>query len=588
MISQSKEDEMNLKTALVKAGFSAQMRFRSLLNPPVPSVGAAKIDADAWDYWQDGRIAFLNATIQESGSNIFMANSDLCYIKRLRGSVNIISTADMLHYSEAEVWPSPSTRAAQRGPAWWEAVLSALLCSPPVDDFPAGRPWVTQNDHINILDVHPYIGDGLVASWHVMQNLKFPCSLRHLSASLGYKHNKESATFAMERMEKTLSKHWCDGTATLFKVETNAKGELVQKIVRAKATVCSPEPQQLQAIPGCYQAYHGLTKLEWEICRMTPTGLIKIAPEKMMEFNGANDLVKKTAKELETDHVKNYESLLIHMMTDNTKPTQPGADPRQHEEEGQEVEVPEGDSPETTFKSEEDLKKAVDIVAEAKMFGMHNVRMLRSASGQVWAVCNKDNQAVPKHTIMGAYGAGKVREIPEGAMTAGRHVPFDLPLGDRTPIILAKKAPKEEHDEDDSIDFKVPETVYKATKALMKANNGAAVKLAGMGTLIPETQGAGKHGYVVEFPKGHAKHAITVFELKAESGSDKKVTSGNFFMPLAHPNGLTGSMGHVWRASFKPVHEKICLVKPFVNTTKTVHLLKDVPKFVGGPANKED
>jgi hypothetical protein len=161
-------------------------------------------------------------------------------------------------------------------------------------------------------------------------------------------------------------------------------------------------------------------------------------------------------------------------------------------------------------------------------------------------------------------------------------VGFDLPLGDRTPIILSKKVSKEDDEED--IGSKLPDTLYKATKALMKANQGAAVKLAGMGTLNPVTEGVSKHGYEVEFPKGSEKYVNYTFELKAESGAEKKITAGNFFGPLANPQGLMGLLSLCWKCSFKPVHSKVNPVKPFVITNKTLQLVKGEPMLLGGPA----
>ena len=139
-----------------------------------------------------------------------------------------------------------------------------------------------------------------------------------------------------------------------------------------------------------------------------------------------------------------------------------------------------------TFKSLEELKNSgVNVLAEARMHGMHSALILGDSSNRIWVLPSQDSLTVPKGTILGSYGSGKVREVPLGATTAGHHVPFGLPLGDRTPIILSKKSGKD--DASDDVGSKVPETLYKVTKALMKANQGAAVKLAGVDTLKPVT-----------------------------------------------------------------------------------------------------
>jgi len=179
---------------------------------------------------------------------------------------------------------------------------------------------------------------------------------------------------------------------------------------------------------------------------------------------------------------------------------------------------------------------------------------------------------------------------PEGLITSpsrGRYVPFSLPQGDRTPILLSKSANTPQEDGDEDTGTKLPETLYKVTKVVMKNNQGASFQIAGMGTLTPKTSAGGQHGYEVEFPHGHEKHVHYAFELKAANGAEKKTTSGNFFAPLANPKGLTGAIGHCWKCNFKQVHAKMNPTKPFVITTKALHLVKGEPMLIGGPAKPE-
>ena len=165
-------------------------------------------------------------------------------------------------------------------------------------------------------------------------------------------------------------------------------------------------------------------------------------------------------------------------------------------------------------------------------------------------------------------------------------MPFSLPLGDRTPITLSKKNNNNQDDEEnDIIGTKGPETLYKAAKSLMKANQGATISIAGMGNLqTTEQAGPGKHGYEVEKPKGHAGYVHSAFELKP-GGAGKKVLANNFFVPLAGPKGLVGPLLHCWRCVHKTVHAKIAPQKPFVITSKTLHLLKGQPFLLGGPSS---
>ena len=120
----------------------------------------------------------------------------------------------------------------------------------------------------------------------------------------------------------------------------------------------------------------------------------------------------------------------------------------------------------------------------------------------------------------------------------------------------------------------------------MKTHQGATIKLAGMGNLEAVTEAGGKHGYQVQFPKGHEKYKPSAFELAngAQSATGKKATSGNFLAPLANPNGLVGAMEHCWKCSLKPVHLQVNLQKPLGITSKALQLRKDEPMLLAGPA----
>ena len=109
-------------------------------------------------------------------------------------------------------------------------------------------------------------------------------------------------------------------------------------------------------------------------------------------------------------------------MTDQGAPQEIGDDPRPNEPEddaeGAEVS---GGFKGQTHKSEEELKQSgVEIQAEAKMHGLHSVKMLRDIANRIWLVANGDNVTVPKWTIVGSYGSGRWRDIPEDAMTDGQ------------------------------------------------------------------------------------------------------------------------------------------------------------------------
>ena len=119
-----------------------------------------------------------------------------------------------------------------------------------------------------------------------------------------------------------------------------------------------------------------------------------------------------------------------------------------------------------TFASEQDLRKEVEVTAEARAQGLHSLRMLRDAKNNIYLVATADDTTLPKWTIVGSYGAGKARE---GSYADGRQVgiTFSLPLGDCTPVMVSATGLKEDAQEEE-LDFTAPTTLYKATKTLMK------------------------------------------------------------------------------------------------------------------------
>ena len=257
----------------------------------------------------------------------------------------------------------------------------------------------------------------------IMKHVRFPCSSRHFIAQLGHKNAKESADYTLKRIVQTLEQGWCLGQSPLYTFETDPRGQCVKKPVFPKAAVFTPEPHKLQAIPGCFEAYQGISKLELQVCRVNATGHIKIAPEMVQQFHGAGDLIKREAKALQDNQSKEVENLLLHMMTDQGAPQEGVEDPRPIEQAEDDPEgTKDSDGQKSlTFKSEEELKQSgVDIQADAKMHGMHSVKMPRDSTNRIWLVASQDSLTVRKGSIVGSYGAGKVCEVAVEAMTDGQ------------------------------------------------------------------------------------------------------------------------------------------------------------------------
>jgi hypothetical protein len=204
----------------------------------------------------------------------------------------------------------------------------------------------------------------------------------------------------------------------------------------------------------------GLARLELEACRVN-NAKVTLAPERVGFFGNAPLHVREEVSQMQADHVREYESLLTDLAS---QPATEGADgdPRHgnHEEEGGPNEEPHGDWAMQTMESEAILKSAEEIKGESRTSGAHGVRMLKDAKGQVWLISSSDAITVPKWTILGGYGAGKKRILGTGEEAHRCTMPFQLYLGDRTPIILSGK-PLQQTEGEDECGGGVPDTLYK-------------------------------------------------------------------------------------------------------------------------------
>ena len=114
--------------------------------------------------------------------NAFLTNAVLCATQRLDARVSLSSLADMHRIQESDDRIlDASAKAAQHGPQWDFSVPQCLLTSTPSSGGPA-KPWTTVHDHVDVLDVHPYVGDGAMASLMSMRGQLAPSTFRHCLA----------------------------------------------------------------------------------------------------------------------------------------------------------------------------------------------------------------------------------------------------------------------------------------------------------------------------------------------------------------------------------------------------------------------
>jgi len=210
-----------LKTALKKAGFGCQLRIRSLLMPPKSCRTKGSYDVTTWDFFQDGRLAIL-ADSREAAlkmGNKFMQKAELCETQIMHGCIGLADLPDMHNFNEDfDNSLRAEQKSAQRGPAWNMGILKGLLNSSPTSDDGPSIPWPTVHDQVDVLDLHPYVGDAAMATLKAMRNnVVFVAPLRHFLAKMGYKYMKDHGPFAEKRLRVQLEQDWCQNIAPLYK-----------------------------------------------------------------------------------------------------------------------------------------------------------------------------------------------------------------------------------------------------------------------------------------------------------------------------------------------------------------------------------
>jgi len=566
------DDEVTLREALTKAGFGCQKRFRMILKPP------AQAQDTTWDFYQDGRVAcYYNSLAAARGTkdteepNAFIMAAELCRTGVVQGPTELTRASEFHKTSESDDRvPTPEARSAQRGCASELAILRGLLNQQSGPGVEGIHTWVSAMDTVDMVDLHPCVGDCAEAVVIAQLSRTFPCALRLVLVDHQYKVSAEWAPYTLLRVGRKLGQLYATRAFPLYEF-TKGNGGVTATAVQAAPATFTPDPEQLKQIPGCLEAYQGLAKLQLKVCMLNGNKL-PIRPEIIAEFQSAPADIVAEVRALEEKHGNETANKLEHMAA-----SQVAVDSTQDADPRDIVTATAAAAPEDkfnleTFESVEKLKEITDVKAEARAQKLPGVLMLRDDKKAVYLVATLDDCTVAKHTLLGSYGGGRVREA--AATDTNAVIICKFADGDRTPVIAGTAA-----EEGDDGDGKVV-SLYKVVKSLQRGN-GDSISLAGFGSLQPMTGGpAGGHGYQFEFPEGHEKHKQMVFVPKEEQQAGK-LSSGNFFKPFVWRQGFTGELATVWKLAHRPVHAKLVLQKPFVMTTKEIKLEKGKPVKVG-------
>ena len=349
--------------------------------------------------------------------------------------------------------------------------------------------------------------------------------------------------------------------------------------------VLAPTDEQLQAVPGAWAAHRGLASLKLLACALSGSK-VKIQPERLAEFDGAPLDVQDELDSVKTAHAAEYEDLLSHLLA---QPNDPQGSDQQALAGATAVDcrgARAAASEDTkaadlaTFESEESLRSAVKIVAEAK--SAHKaVHLLKDDKDVYYLVARSDDVALPVGTYLGGVGGGAVLAADAGQK---RCFVWRFPEGDKTWVQLSRTV-DEEATKDGPKPAKFSSGALYAIVRELEASAAAPPKMTSFGQLTPAGT-AGRHHYVFEIPEDHESHkSVAYVPSPPQTNPKAALQANNFLGNLSRDAGVgNGALLVCWRMNYDSVNNFLKPAKPYVVAGKRIVLNKGKPVRAAWPA----
>ena len=272
------DDEVTIAQLLTKNGFGAQQRIRMFIDPHDPSWSS-----DKCDWWMDGRLCYLYPGDGEAAgrtdgtglANFFRRGSELARTTRVLVVPKQPKTQDLVKVTDAddltELKVDAIERAAQHGVEAHKAALTSLLTK---STAATGAPvnWFRDTDVVTVLDLSPYSGEAAVATAELQ--VEMPFGLRHAIVNYPHTLNYKAGWFTKERVAAFLAQQWFDKKRQLYRIFLRGDGswEVTPESPSPNSTCVDPE--SLKSIPGAYEAYLGLHRLDLQVMGLRGTKML--------------------------------------------------------------------------------------------------------------------------------------------------------------------------------------------------------------------------------------------------------------------------------------------------------------------------
>ena len=203
-----------------------------------------------------------------------------------------------------------------------------------------------------------------------------------------YKRMRHSVTFSHARVANEVAAQWINRSRVLYDTVQDSRGQLTKVAKHPLDSIPAPDESVLKEVPGAYEAWKGLSSLEFRVCTVRGPKII-IHPEKLAAFQHAPLSISEEVGRLEQEH-RQYEDLLAFLST-ASMPNETEEDPRPDVATGTE-EAGTGAPPTeyAKFESIDALHAHAPGLIEQHATSDKHVTMLKDdVRGEVWFVSKK-------------------------------------------------------------------------------------------------------------------------------------------------------------------------------------------------------
>lgn len=206
--------------------------------------------------------------------------------------------------------------------------------------------------------------------------------------SVHFLDSAENAEYGKTRVLRELLDAWCDKRMSFAGI-------------KFEDSEIKLSDEELSQIPGS-EVVKSVDALKLEVTVRNGSS-IEVHPDQIKTWRAQGGSYASEFEKLLTEHEKTYKNMLAGVISNQT-----GAASAQVVPAAAEVEVPEANPPAVTDFESLDALKAQDEISFKTTSEIADVELLRGKSGSTYLIAVKKNRDIPRHTIIGGFGTGKL------------------------------------------------------------------------------------------------------------------------------------------------------------------------------------